>query len=821
MKVIFFNLLLFFVLKNTVGQVSGKVTTPNGQPVTFVSVILLKSTDSSFVKGSLTNKNGDYSLGNIKHERYILRISSTGYQVWNSPVFELTDLKKTKDFGTLVMKENAKELEEVVVRSEKPLFQQRPEGIVVNVENSILTKGSTALQVLERSPGVTINHRDNSINLNGKNGVMVMLNGKLIRMSMEQVVSLLNGMSADDISTIELLTTPPAKYDAEGSAGLINIVLKKNKKQGTNGSVSVTGGYGLGEKGNSSFNLSNNNKNINLYSSYTFSHNRAYSELFITSTQNMPFLGGEVAVLFLDTTKLIQNNHDATVGIDVKLNSKTTIGGSITYNNSNTSGNTFNNAGYNVLPDSLLQFIGSNKGINHWNNLVNSVYLEKAIRKGEKININLDYLYFNNNGNSEVHSSFIDKHGMQAGTDESLFSPQQQGFANTKIQVGVAKLDYTKQLSKKVNLETGIKANYTQNTSVSGIESLVNGTWTSSDQTSNNIIMKEGIGGIYASLNSQINPSSKLVIGARYEYSYTSMYNPKSSDNIANRKLGSLFPNIFFSKKINAKSELQVSYSKRISRPSYNDLASYVGYSDPTAVYTGNPFLKPTITNNLKVDYTYKSYSFSLLFSRDENAIARYQLTESPAKNILYISPQNLVWQNNMTLQTNLPLKINSWWTMNYSFAGGLRQYKENYTINLFEKTYFGYSLNFSQLFKMPDNFSAELSGLYNNTSYNGTVKTDDYGTLNMGIKKVFKNDGGSLQLSITDLFRNMRFSNYYGALTEEAFSIKSHVTYSTESAKFPIIKLTYSWSFGSGGMKIQKKENDESKDERDRIRKD
>jgi len=821
MKIILFNFLLFCFLQNSFGQVSGKFATTAGRPIPFANVLLLNSIDTTLVKAALTNEKGDYQIEDIVPGKYMLRFSSIGYQTWNSEIFELTDSQKIKDFGTKAMKENTKQLEEVVVRSEKPLFQQQAYGTVVNVESSILTKGSSALEVLERSPGVVINHRDNSIELNGKSGVMVMLNGKLIRMSMEQVVNLLNGMSADNIAKIELLTTPPAGFDAEGSAGIINIVLKKNKKPGTNGTLTLTGGYGRGEKGTGSINLTHDTKNMNLYGSYTFSRNRTYSEMYITSAQNMPFLGGEVFVTMWDTAKVVRNNHDAAVGVDLKLNAKTTVGGSITYNGSKASSASLTNGGYNVLPDSLLQFTGDNRGKNRWNNLVNSVYLEKLVKTGEKINVDIDYLYFNNNAHSDVQSSFINKHGVQAGTDKMLFSPRQKGFTNTTIQVGVAKLDYTKQLSKKIKLETGVKGANTHSSSISGIQSVLNGTWTSSDQTSNNIVMKEGIGAVYASINTQLSGSTNLVTGVRYEYSSTNMNNSKTGENIVNRKLGSFFPSLFFIKKLNDKSELQLSYTKRISRPSYNDLASYVGYSDPTAVYTGNPFLKPTITNNLKVGYNYKGYSFSLLFSRDDNAIARYQITESPARDILYISPQNLSWQNNITFQTNLPWKVNNWWTMNYGFVVGLRQYKVEHTKEPFEKSYFGYSLNFSQAFKFPNAYSAELSDWYNNTSYNGTRKIEGYGILNVGIKKELKNNGGSFQLSVSDLLRNEQLNIFYGTLTEEAFSIKNHVTIYTESSKFPIIKFTYSRSFGNANIKGKKKQDNISQDESERVRKD
>jgi len=820
MKPLFICLLLCFFLKEAFGQVYGKIINKNGQPVVLANVLLLKDSDTIPVKTAFTNAEGIYRFGNVASGNYFLRVSYTGYAAWTSALFSITGEQPVKDFGTITLDENADVLKNVVVRSVKPLYQQRPEGTIVNVESSVMSKGSSALEVLERSPGVLLDYRNNSVSLNGKSGVVVMIDGKLLRMTMEQLVSLLGGMSADDISTIELLTTPPANYDAEGSAGIINIVLKKNRKQGTNGSASFTGGYGWGEKATAGINLSHNTKNINLYGSYTFSHDKTYSDLYITSTQVMNFLGGNVSVLFLDTTKMIHNNHDANIGMDIKLNAKTTIGGSITFNKSTGSSSTFNDAGYNILPDSLLQFTGVNKGTNKWNNLVNSAYFERTISEGEKLNFNIDYLYFNNSSPYEVQSSFINKHGQQAGEESHLFSPQQKGFANTVIKVGVVKTDYTKQLNKKTKLETGLKGSYTTSSSLSGLQSYINGAWMSSDETSNHIAMKEAIGAAYLSFNIQVNSSVNLVAGVRYEYSYTNMDDPKTGANIVNRKLGSLFPNVFFSKKLNDNAELQLSYTKRISRPSYNDLASYVGYSDPTAVYTGNPFLKPTITHNIKIGYTYKSYAVSLLFSKDNNAIVRYQLTESTAADILYISPHNLASQNNITLQANLPFKLNNWWTMNYSFAGGLRNYKADYTKHPFEKNYFGYSANFSQTFKLPENFTTELSGWYNSISYNGTSKVNGFGALNIGVKKELKNNKGTLSLSAADILRTERINVFYGAVTEEAFSIKSHVIVTTESAKFPIIKLTYTKSFGNNGIKRKTRQQDSSTDESERIRK-
>ena len=820
MKTLFVTLLLFCLYQHAFSQVSGQLTTPTGQPIPFANVLLLTSTDSSLVKATLSTETGTYQLESIAPGTYILRVSSVGYQPWHSLIFNLTAALPAKEFGTQIMQEDTKQLGEVVIRAEKPLYQQITEGTVVNVESSILSKGSSVLQILERSPGVVIDYRNNSIALNGKGGVTVMLNGKLMRMAADQVVSLLNGMSANDISTIELLTTPGARYDAEGSAGIINIVLRKNTKQGTNGSFSLTGGYGWAEKGTGSINLAHNTEKVGIYGSYSFLHDRTYSDTFIHSTQNMTVLGGDLDVLVRDTAKAVQNNHDATLGIDVRVNAKTTIGGSIAWNSSARSATDFNRTSYTILPDSTLLFQGTVSGTHPWKNLVSSLYSERTLRAGEQVTMAMDYIYFKNNSPTEVQSTFLTETGNKAGNNDSLFAPRQRGFANTMIQVGVAKMDYSRQLSQKIKLEAGIKGTYTRNLSGAGIESLLDGTWVSRMETANDIVMKEGIGAVYTSINSQLNPGTNLVIGVRYEYSRTKMDNSQSGGNIADRKLGLLFPCVFFSRKLGEHAELQLAYTKRISRPSYTDLASFVRYSDPSAVYTGNPLLKPTITNNLKLGYTFRDYTLSLLFSRDDHPIARNQLTESPARNLLYVSPQNLTWQNNITLQVDLPWKVNNWWTMNYGFTGGLRQFKAEYTLQPVQISYFGYSVNINQRFKLPRSFSAEISGWYNSASYNGTTKVGRMGALNIGIKKELKNSSGTCQLAVTDILQTMLVNVYYGSITEEAFSIKNHVRINTESRVFPIIKFTYSKSFGSIRPTVLSKQNSGSQDERDRVQK-
>jgi iron complex outermembrane receptor protein len=818
MKATIITLLLVCFVKITAAQITGKVTDSTGQPLAFANIILLKGTDSSFLKAVLPDEKGLYSIAGLGAGSYLIRISNAGYENWHSPLFKIDTQPYIINLGTTTLKADAKELEAVVVQSAKQLFQQQPFGITVNTEASLLTKGSSVLQVLERSPGVALDYRNNSISLNGKEGVMVMLNGKLIRMASDQVVALLAGMSADNVEKIELMTSPPAGFDAEGNAGIINIVLKKNRKKGTNGSVSLTAGYGWREKAAASINLAHNTARLNLYGSYSFFRDRAYSELFIPSAQNMPVLGGELEVLVWDTTRATQQNHDLTLGMDWKIDPGNTAGINLSLSNSARSSSNFSNSDFTIFPDSLLFYDGYITGTNRWKNLAGNLYLERKLSEQQKINFSFDYLWFRNNSPTEVQSSFVNSQG-DTGNNDSMFSSSQQGFANTTIRTAVIKIDYSNQLNKKMQMDWGVKGTYARTASSSGIKSLVDNEWITRNETLNNITVAEPIVAAYTSFTAALNEDIHIVAGLRFEYSSTQMKDAVTKEKLVERKLGALFPNISLTRKWNERSELILSWSKRISRPSYNDLASFIRYSDPTAVYTGNPLLKPAITNNLDLRYNYRSYGFAFLYSLDNNPIVRYQITESPQRQLLFVSPQNMAWQHNINLQASIPVKVTTWWNMNYSVIGGWRKFRVIHTKQLVEKAYYAWSANFSQSFKIPKQFSAEISGWYNSMSYNGTIRVEHMGALNLGIKKELQNNKGSFQLSVTDVFQTMKIHTSYGSLTEEAFSIRNNVYIDLESSKSPIFKLSYTRSFGSGNN--QHKQAGSAKDEKERVRND
>lgn len=680
------------------------------------------------------------------------------------------------------------QLDSVTVRGTPPLVRQQSTGIVINPQSSLLTKGSNVLQTLERAPGVALDYRNGGLSLNGKPGVRILLDGRAINLPPEQVPGFLEGLSAENIERIELLTSPPAGMDAEGGAGVINIVRKKNRRQGTNGSATITAGYGYREKAAARLQLAHRNKKLNIYGNYAFGYDKSYSDMYIPSEQSMPVYGGKLKVLVFDTARSTQLTHDATLGIDFTLNPFTTIGGSATLNNSARDTRTQTREDFFIEPDSVLLYRGIINTANKWNNLLQSVYLEKN-KNNRTLTASADYLLFRNSFPSDIITSFSDRHGNAVNPSGGAFSPHQQGDASTQIRVGVLKLDYAIPFGK-TKLETGVKGTWTASDSESGISGR--------DETRNKIEMTEAIAAAYAGVTSPLGSNTNIVAGLRYEYTSAVMDNPETKERLITRKGGNLFPNVSVTHRMGENKSFTFSWTKRITRPAYTDLASFIRYSDPTAVYIGNPLLKPSITNNLDIRYTYKDWSLALLMSRDKNMLVRYQIIENPERTLLLVSPQNLAWQNNILLQAVAPVKVNEWWSMSTTLTGGWRQLKAVHTLEPVTKGFLTWNVNAMQTFRLPKKFSAELSGWFNSRSYNGSIQTGAVGVVNAGLKKELNRNGGTLQFTVSDIFTTMKFTSRYGTVTRDAFDVKNKVEFYTESAKVPVFRITYSRSFGS-----------------------
>ncbi len=321
---VLFLVTLGFQLLQAQSKIHGLVADENRRPLPQANVLLLRSKDSALVKGTVTVTSGSYSFNNIPVGKYFITSTFVGYKQVYTPSFNINRSPGVIDKGTLTLTKEDKQLKEVTVITKKPLLEQKIDRMVVNVANSIIASGSTALEVLEKAPGVTVDRQNDQISLRGKEGVIVQIDGKQTFLPMADVVALLKTMSSDNIDRIELITNPSAKYDAAGNAGIIDIRLKKNNNVGTNGSMSVTGGSGRYDRERASIQINHRTSKINLFGNYSAYRGGTYWDFDINRKQTE---GSEQNIInSLSYIRMKDNGQNVKLGLDYFLSKNTTMG---------------------------------------------------------------------------------------------------------------------------------------------------------------------------------------------------------------------------------------------------------------------------------------------------------------------------------------------------------------------------------------------------------------------------------------------------------------------------------------------------------------
>ncbi|GJM34816.1 MAG: TonB-dependent receptor [Saprospiraceae bacterium] len=764
---------------------------------------MLQVSDSALIKGQVTLEDGTYLLENLNPGNYAIEINMLGFKAYRTDTFVLTSQTGEKNMGATTMKEDVTELDAVEVVAKKPLFEQKADRLVVNVANTITSAGSTALEVLERSPGVMVNRQNNSISISGKSGVVVMINGRINYMSAEAVVQLLAGISSENIEKIELITTPPANFDAEGNAGFINIVLKKNLDDGFSGSYSLSAGYGKGEVGNASLNFNYRQGKFNLYGDYSHLRN-AQDQVFIF--QRSVKVDNELIETNTHSDREpLQVNHNGRLGLDVQVSEKTVVGALFSIYDTKWTMDAFNTAmiSTNQVPQSQIEI--QNVELNQWRHYGGNLNLQHTFNEGETLNFDVDYLYYRDNNPTNYLNAYFD------GNDNFDYAENTRSGKLTPIKIGVGKLDYGRQMGEKVKMSTGLKGTISSFTNDVSVEKLVGQIWESDPELTNKYELHENILAAFADLDISLDKKTSVKVGLRYEYT-DSQLDAIENERIVDRQYGRLFPSLFISRKINEKKSVNFSYSRRITRPTFNDMAPFVIFVDPTTFFSGNPALQPAFSNTFKLDYQLKSALFSLQYSKEDSTIARFQSRVIPGTNQQLIFAQNMKYNKTASLTVSLPFSPAKWWNM-YINASGIWQEAGIYIEDLLDIVDLK-SLNVfsSQTFTLPENFTFELTGFYNSGSLFGSFVVKPFGAVNAGLQKKFKRNGSTLRLGFDNIFNTLSFN-----MSSEVPALEQSFIGELQFAQ-PTIKLTYSHNFGNRKMKGQRKRATGSEEERQRV---
>lgn len=769
----FFFLLLLSISSYSQTILEGTVVDFADKPAEFVEAVIY-STDSIGIKSSLTDENGYFKI-EIIQGKYILQIRQLGKKFYSAPL----EITNNKNLGVIKIDSNEK-LEEVVVVNRKKIIEKKVDRLVYNVENSLAASGMDLAQVFQNTP--LINISENEIGIIGKSNVLVLINDKLLQLSGTELINYFKSLRSENIQKIEVITTPPAKYEAQGSSGIINIVLKKNTTKGINGNATLwatkTTYSGLG----SNLTLNYNNKNI--VSSIIVRQNDTQAESLEKININ-----GESSLFSDDIRRDIFRNTGINASVDITLTKKSNVGVIYDYGKSDNrmkikNVNTYL-TGSNI--DSIL-----NTNSYHVNKkdlqTLNLYFDHKIDTLGKKLSIVYNLLDnnpendVNFNTNSEVNNYLVN--------------------TNSKIEykINSIQVDFTLPYSI-FNLEFGAKYTVFNNNSDVKYFNIVNENSIIDVNRSNKFNYEERISAAYASADKKFNDKWSSKLGLRYEHSYINPNNLTINEETTNR-FDNLFPSFYLQYNHNEDKTYSISYSKRINRPNFNALNPFRWYSNPYAYSTGNPNLSPSISHNLETSFVYKSkLNLSVYADKIDNEYGRIVNFEEGIK---IVDNLNFLTLYNVGIYGNLNLNPKDWWENNISFSYYYSK-SESDLENILPQagSTFYYALNNSFFLNKDKTTVFFLNFWHSLPSTQGNIFIKDLSSLASGIRFSLLDNNLKIGASVSDIFRTMvsrgdvyfsdytnTFNNYYD---NRRLNVSVNYTFGNKKIKSNDIDIPFS----------------------------
>ena len=729
------------------GMVTGSVFVENQQPADFATIALMRMSDTFLSKTTLPDKDGGFQLENIAPEKYFILISYIGYDTYRSGEINISPEMNQFKLGDIILNASTQTLSVVEVTAKVPLIERKLDRIIINVENSISSAGSHVLNLLERSPGVVVNE-ESGIRLRGKQGVIIMIDGKPSPLAGTDLMQYLKSVPASSIEKIELITNPSSKYDAAGNAGIINIKFKKDIRQGLNGTLSLNQGQGKYYKPSATSNLNYRNKKWNLFGNYSISAPKNFTRFFI----NRKFLNpdGTLESVFDQQSFIPQplNSQNLKFGADYYLNKKTIVGVMVNGNllNHSRNGNTASR-----ITDPLGQLAYTTETNNHFSgknfNAFSNINLKHNFDStGRELTVDIDFGGYTSRALQDFTNQYYNALGLPASND--LLNTNQKG----NIEVVSAKADYLQPINDKSKLETGIKSSLVTTNSDIKFFNIFNHAATLDQTRSNHFIYRENINAAYINF-SQEYASFDFQVGIRMEHTHTHG-NQQTTGESFTRDYAQLFPTLFFNQKLNKDHTLSFSYSRRIDRPTYRQLNPFRIFVDPYTYVVGDPSLRSVSSQVFELNHTFKNkYITNLSYTKSHATITDIFSQDDQTK-ISYQIPANLQDFENYNFGLSIPLQYKKFYTANMAASVYYNVYNSPLQGGQLNNDYTAFDLNFSNSFVLgKKGWSAELNSFYQSKNAWGLFIIKDLAQVTAGLAKTTHNRKSTFKLSVSDLF--------------------------------------------------------------------
>jgi iron complex outermembrane receptor protein len=733
------------------GQLQVSVANPKQSPLPFSTVELLRPQDSSLLKVLVTDSLGTAVFDNLSPGNYLLRISRINFSLQYSQLNFTTD-ESTPVPVTIVLQPASGALQEVVVTGRKPFVVQAAGKTIINVDASIGNVGTTVLEVLERSPGVTVD-KDGNISLKGRPDVLVMIDNKPSYVSGAELATLLSGMSSNQVEVIELIENPSARYDAAGNAGIINIVTKKNKQSGFNGNLSLAYTQGRYARNNNSLQLNFRNGAFNFFVNYSNNFGRNYVDLYAFRTYYNQ--GGQGVASYLEQPTYITalgKTHNLRAGADYYLNKKTTLGIVLTGTDLSRNRTGSGTADWKTESGSIdSTILTENNSSTHWQNAGLNFNARHNFSSSSELMADVDFIGYRITSDQSFQNS------LDGGYVENY-----KGDLPSEIRIFSAKADYTASFSNGLKLESGLKTSHIS-TDNNAIYFYKNGNeWMDDLNKTNHFLYEETINAVYGSLQKKTGKWN-VQAGLRFEntaYQAQQLGNTSRKDSSFSRNYSSLFPSSFITYQLDSSNQLSFTAGRRIDRPPFQKLNPFVIILNKYTNQTGNPYIRPQYTWNMELSHIYKE---TITTSVGYNYIHDYfsQLFFSDTSGNIIYTEGNLGKMQNLSLSVSAQLNPYNWWsisadaTLNHKKLEGFVW--KNETASITEMNF-----NLNNQFRFKQGWSAELSGYYITKSQTDIQEVlEPTGQLSLGLAKQVLKNKGSLKLSFRDIFYTQAMAGY------------------------------------------------------------
>ncbi|GAA4030429.1 outer membrane beta-barrel family protein [Hymenobacter glaciei] len=722
---------------------TGTVLNRTGQPLPFATAVLLHLPDSTIVNSQTTTEQGAYTFGGVKTGRYCVKALLMSYTSARSAAFIVS--QEAVAVPSLRLAPAATALKEVTVVGNTPMLEQHADRTVVNVAR-LNTAGETALDILKKAPGVTLDKDDNVV-YRGSAGVNVMIDGKLTYMSGAALSSYLKSLPASAISQIELMPNPPASMDAAGTAGVLNIKLRRSQLPGLSGTYNLGLGQGRYEKSWAGTNLAYNVGKVRLFARLDAGRYNSFNRLTMIRNIRDSIFNQE------NVWRPLTYTANYTTGADVALTAKQSIGvqlrggfdqtDAVSTSNSVTTDRAGNPGGRRQMTNP--------QTTNGTNQALNLYYRYALDSTGRELSADVDYVRYTSTKAQSFNNVVFAPNAEQGRPAEQLRSN-----ASSETTIRAAKIDYVHPFAgTKWRAEVGAKTSWVTSRSAIQFDKLMNSGWQLDALRTNQFAYDEHISAGYVSVNTTLN-RLELKAGLRGELTQTTG-TPAIGPRIA-RNYFQLFPSAFASYKVDGNNQVSASVSRRITRPAYQNLNPFLNYSDFYTAQQGNPFLAPSLSQSLVLNYLHKDFQvLSLSYLRETNSVNNV-IAQNDDTNVSTSTPQNLAKTSTLTLSSGGHTDITKFWGVDNQLSGSYTQVNTIIQDQPVSLASYSWSASSNHTFTLPRSYKLQVGGSYDSPAVMGLYHTKANGALNLGLKKQLWAERATFSLRVADVFNTSRF---------------------------------------------------------------